>query len=116
MLEDSLLYHGLVFFGTAAVADGADGPLWKGLVQSLVDELHSLNDQLSFSLGEERGFFSGPTMLACLGGLLDDPFIVPAGFMRPSMVEPSAAGGGEGLLTAGIFAVELRGSSCGGSC
>ena len=84
-------------------------------MQSLVDEPHSLNDQLSFPPGEERGIFSGPTALAWLGGLLDDPFIL-SGLMRPSMVEPSAADGGEGPLTAGIFAVELGGSFDGGSC
>ena len=84
-------------------------------MQSLVDEPYSLNGQLSFPPGEERDFFSGPTTLAWLGGPLDDPFIVP-GLMRPSMVEPSDADGGEGPLTTGIFAVELRGPSRGGSC
>ena len=53
-------------------------------MQGLVDEPRPLNGQLS-SPGEERGFFSGPVTLAYLGGLLDDPFIIP-GLMRPSMV------------------------------
>ena len=110
-----LLYHVPVILGAAAVADGTNEPLWKGLVQSLVDEPHSLNSQLGFPPGEERGLFSGPATLTWLGGLLHDPFVVP-GLVRPSVVEPSAGGGGEGSLTAGVLALELGDSTRGVGC
>ena len=63
LLMDGLLYHGLVFLGAAAVANGADRPLWKGLEQGLVDEPHPSNGQHGFPPGKERGFFSSPATL-----------------------------------------------------
>ena len=82
----------------------------ESLLQSLVDEPYSLNSQLGFRPGEERGLFSGPATLTWLGGLLYDPFIRP-GLVRPSMAESSAEGGGERSLTAGVLALELEESS-----
>ena len=112
---DGLLYHIPVILGAAAVADGTNEPMWKGLVQSLVDEPHSLNSQLGSPPSEERRLFSGPATLIWLGGLLYDPFIIP-GLVRPSMVEPSAEGGGEESLRAGVLALELEDSSRGVGC
>ena len=62
LLVDGLMYHVPVILGAAAVSVGTNEPLWKGLVPSLVDEPHSLNNQLGFPPGEERGLFSACCM------------------------------------------------------